>query len=399
MKYPVWLPPLLGFLTAVGPISTDMYLPSFPSIEASFGTAPGTAQITLASWFLGLAVGQMTQGTLSDRYGRRWPLLVGTGIYTIASAGCALSPDLAWLTVWRAVAAFGGSASMVIPRAVVRDLADGHAAARLMSQLMLVMGAAPILAPTLGGAVLGFANWHMIFWIAFAYGLVCIALVLAFLPDTLPEQRRVKLGLGGLIVRFAGIGRERTFLTHATVGGFSMFAMFAYLGGSPGVFIEEYHVTPEHYGMLFGTCAAGFILGSQINARILPRFGLNRTLRVATRVLLFATVLLVARGVHGSGRPVRRVPSGGAGDDGQRLPRPERGGGCAVAPCRACGERLGVDGHGAVPARGAERFAGRPADGRHGAADGDADADRRDGRGGCRFLAAARMRDGSEGPG
>src|SRR5579875_3911757 len=292
MKYPVWLPPLLGFLTAVGPISTDMYLPSFPAIEASFGTPPGTAQITLATWFLGLAVGQMTQGTLADRFGRRWPLLVGTGIYTVASAGCALSPDLWTLSVWRAIAAFGGSASMVIPRAVVRDLADGHAAARLMSQLLLVMGVAPILAPTLGGAVLGFASWHAIFWIAFGFGVICLVLVAAFLPDTLPEQRRVRLGVAGLLARYVSIGRERSFVTHAAVGAFAMFGMFAYLGGSPGVFIEMFHVSPEHYGMLFGTCAAGFILGSQINARILPRFGLSRTLRVATRVLLFATVLL-----------------------------------------------------------------------------------------------------------
>ena len=301
MKYPVWLPPLLGFLTAVGPVSTDMYLPAFPSIEAAFGTAPGTAQITLATWFLGLAVGQMTQGTLSDRYGRRWPLLVGTGIYTVASAGCALSPDLWWLSVWRAVAAFGGSASMVIPRAVVRDLSDGHAAARMMGQLILVMGVAPILAPTLGGAVLGFATWHAIFWIAFAYGLVCVALVAAVLPDTLPVQRRVKLGIGGLLARFVMIGRERSFVTHAAVGGFAMFGMFAYLGGSPGVFIEHFHLAPEHYGMLFGTCAAGFILGSQINARILPRFGLNRVLRVGSRSYCFATVLMVISAFTGWG--------------------------------------------------------------------------------------------------
>ncbi len=301
MKYPSWLPLLLGFLTAVGPVSTDMYLPAFPSIERSFGTAPGTAQITLATWFAGLAVGQMTQGTLSDRYGRRWPLLIGTGIYTAASAGCALAPDLAWLSFWRAVAAFGGSASMVIPRAVVRDLADGHAAARIMSQLILVMGAAPILAPTLGGAVLGFADWHAIFWIAFAYGVVCVALVAAVLPDTLPPNRRVRLGLAGLLVRYVQIGRERSFVTHATVGGFAMFGLFAYLGGSPGVFIEHFHLDPETYGMLFGTCAAGYILGSQVNARILARFGLHRVLRVASRVFLFANVLLVAAAFTGRG--------------------------------------------------------------------------------------------------
>ena len=148
-----WLAPLLGFLTAVGPLSTDMYLPAFPAIEASYGAPEGTAQITLASWFAGLAVGQIAQGTMADRMGRRVPLMAGLALYTLASAGCALAPTLATLTIMRAVAAFGGSASMVLPRAIVRDLADGHAAARLMSQLMLVMGVAPIL---LGMSTLGF---------------------------------------------------------------------------------------------------------------------------------------------------------------------------------------------------------------------------------------------------
>ncbi len=301
MPYPFWLPILLGFLTAVGPISTDMYLPAFPAIETSFGTEPGTAQITLATWFAGLAVGQLTQGTLADRFGRRAPLLVGTLIYTLASAACALSPDLFWLSLWRAVAAFGGSASMVIPRAVVRDLADGHAAARLMSKLMLVMGAAPILAPTFGGAVLGFASWHVIFWIGTGFGVISMALVLAFLPDTLPVQRRVRLGMTGLARRYAMIGRERGFITHATAGGFAMFGMFAYLGGSPGVFIEHFHVEPAHYGMMFGCCAAGYIIGSQVNARILPRFGIGRVLGIGVRVYLAAAIVLAVAAFTGRG--------------------------------------------------------------------------------------------------
>src|SRR5579859_2800345 len=159
MPFPVWLPALLGLLSAVGPISTDMYLPAFPAIEAALGGRPGTAQVTLATWFLGLAVGQITQGSLSDRFGRRGPLIVGTGLFTVASIGCALAPDLATLSAMRLLAAIGGSASMVVPRAIVRDLSDGHAAARMMSRLVLVMGVAPILAPTLGGFVLATLGW------------------------------------------------------------------------------------------------------------------------------------------------------------------------------------------------------------------------------------------------
>ncbi len=294
MKYPVWLPLLLGVLTAVGPLSTDMYLPAFPAIEASLGGRPGTAQITLATWFAGLAVGQITQGTLADRYGRRGPLIIGTAVYALANAGCALAPDLLTLSVLRFVAAFGGSASMVIPRAVVRDLADGHDAARMMSKLMLVMGVAPILAPTLGGLVLGVAPWHAIFWLTAFYGAVCCALVWRLLPDTLPPERRMRLGLGNLLPRYAGVLRDRIFLSYALMGGFGMFGMFAYIGGSPPVFIQHFAFTPSQYGMLFGLSAGMFILASQLNPWMLMRFGSKRLVRGAVSVYLLATSVLLA---------------------------------------------------------------------------------------------------------
>ncbi len=294
MKTPAWLSTLLGFLSAVGPVSTDMYLPAFPAIEASFGGGPGTAQVTLATWFLGLAVGQVTQGSLADRFGRRGPLIVGTAIYTIASAGCALAPDLTTLSIWRFVAAVGGSASMVIPRAVVRDLSEGLAAARLMSRLILVMGVAPILAPTLGGFVLGAASWHAIFWIAAVYGALGCLLVWWKLPDTLPLPLRSSLRPGTMLRRYAVVGAERSFLSNALTGGFSMFGMFAYLGGSPVVFEGIYHLSPHTYGALFGGCAAGYILASQISPRLLPRFGPERVIRWSVRVYLAATLVLAA---------------------------------------------------------------------------------------------------------
>jgi DHA1 family bicyclomycin/chloramphenicol resistance-like MFS transporter len=301
MPIPAWLPLLLGFLIAVGPVSTDMYLPAFPAIEASVGGRPGSAQLTLATWFAGLAIGQITQGTLSDRFGRRAPLLLGTAIYTAASAGCALAPDLGTLAAMRCLAAFGGSASMVVPRAVVRDLADGHLAARLMSRLMLVMGVAPILAPSLGGAVLGLASWHAIFWIAAIYGALCCALVWLKLPETLPSRLRVRLGPLALAGRYGAILAERSFATHALVLGCTSFAMFAYLGGSPDVFITRFHLEPGRYGLLFGACAAGFIGGSQINPLLLPRFGPGRLLRAGTTVALLASLALAALAFEGAG--------------------------------------------------------------------------------------------------
>ncbi len=292
MGYPSWLPLLLGFLTAVGPLSTDMYLPAFPAIEASLGSGAGTAQITLATWFAGLAVGQLTQGSLADRFGRRRPLLFATAIYTLASAGCALSPNLFCLAAMRFLAGFSGSASMVIPRAIVRDLADGHDAAKLMSRLILVMGAAPILAPTLGGLVLGFGSWRTIFWIAAGYGAIGTALVIVLLPDTMAAQHRVKLGLTGLLGRYIAVCQDRVFLLYALLGGFGMFGMFAYIGGSPPVLIQHFGFSPAQYGMVFGASAFFFILASQISPLILRRVGSTRILRAATSLYLAAAVVM-----------------------------------------------------------------------------------------------------------
>ena len=291
MPYPTWLPILLGFLTAVGPLSTDMYLPAFPEIEAALGGRPGTAQITLATWFLGLAIGQITQGSLADRFGRRGPLVVGTALYAVANGGCALAPDLFTLSLLRFIAAVGGSASMVIPRAIVRDLADGHAAAQLMSKLMLVMGVAPILAPTLGGIILGFAPWHAIFWITALYGAICSVLVWRFLPETLAPDRRQLLGFVSMARRFGLVAQDRVFLSYALMGGFGMFGMFAYIGGASAVLIQRYHFSPAQFGMLFGLSASMFILASQVNPRLLPRYGAPRVIRTALRVTITAALI------------------------------------------------------------------------------------------------------------
>lgn len=292
--WPRWLPRLLGYFIAVGPAATDMYLPAFPAVEASFHTAPGTAQLTLAAWFAGLAVGQIMQGTLSDRLGRRRPLMIGFAVFTVAMAGGALAPNLEVLAVLRFVGAIGASAGMVISRAVVRDLAEGERGAILMSRLVLVMGVAPILAPSVGAAFLTFANWRFIFWFQALYGASCALLAWKFLPETLPESRRIRFDLAHIIIRYGAILREPVFRSHAIMGCGTTFCMFAYLGGSSPVFIQGFGLTPSEFGLIFGLCSCGLIAGSQINARLLPRFGLSFLLRWISRVSLAATTLLLA---------------------------------------------------------------------------------------------------------
>ena len=300
-KHPTWLPSLLGLFIAVGPAATDMYLPAFPAVEASFGTAPGTAQITLATWFAGLAVGQITQGTLSDRFGRRIPLMAGFIVFTIGTIGCALAPSLTVLAALRVVAAFGASAGMVIARAVVRDLSEGQAAAIMMSRLVLVMGVAPILAPTIGGGILAFAHWRVIFWVLALYGAACVVTAWKVLPETLPPASRIHLSFAGQTARYLMILREKTFLTHAVMGGCSTFCMFAYLAGCAPVFEDGFRLNPSAFALIFGLCAVGLVIGSQLNARLLPRFGLSRMLTAVARVSFGATVVLVIlafAGVH-----------------------------------------------------------------------------------------------------
>jgi DHA1 family bicyclomycin/chloramphenicol resistance-like MFS transporter len=215
-----------------------------------------------------------------------------------------MAPSITWLAIWRFIAAFGGSASMIVPRAVVRDVSEGHAAARLMSRLILILGVAPVLAPSLGGFLLGFANWRWIFWILAGYGALGTVLAAAFLPDTLPESRRVRLHLASMILRWRGIVIERTFITHALMMSFASFSLFAYLGGTPTVFITHFHLTPQQYALAFGLVAAVYVLCSQLNVMVTRRLGLSRTLTLVSSLYLAMSLLLLAVAAADRGGPV-----------------------------------------------------------------------------------------------
>jgi DHA1 family bicyclomycin/chloramphenicol resistance-like MFS transporter len=294
------LPLLLGFLIAIGPVSVDTYLPAFPTIAREFhdAAAPG---LTLAAYFAGLAIGQMMQGPFSDRAGRRLPILLGLTLYTIASLGCALAWNTDSLSIFRLLAAFGGSASVVIPRAMVRDVADGPAAAMLYSKLMLVMGVAPIIAPIIGSAIVSIGSWRWIFVIAAAYGVIALALVWFKLPDTLPVARRSMIGFRSILVRYGQITADRGFLTNALTGTLAIGALFAYLAGTPGVFIGQFHWQPLEYAALFGANAAIYIGFNQWNPHLVARVGLRPVISASILLLLAGTIGLSAAAVLGSG--------------------------------------------------------------------------------------------------
>jgi DHA1 family bicyclomycin/chloramphenicol resistance-like MFS transporter len=278
-----------------------MYLPAFQALEADLHARSGSAQLTLATWILGLSFGQLIQGALADRLGRRVPLMLGTAIYTLATAGCAMAPTIGWLATWRFVAALGGSASMIVPRAIVRDVSEGHEAARLMSRLILILGAAPILAPSLGGVVLHFLSWRAIFWIMAGYGAVGLTLTVVLLPDTLAPARRMTMHVGTMLARYAHIATERIFITHTLMLSAASFSLFAYLSGSPTAFITYYHMSPAQFAILFGAIAATYILCSQLNILLTRRLGLDRTLHVISSAYLGLAALLFGLASTGAG--------------------------------------------------------------------------------------------------
>ncbi|WP_019090671.1 multidrug effflux MFS transporter [Komagataeibacter europaeus] len=289
-----WIAILLGFLTAVGPVSTDIYLPAFPELESTLHGRAGSAQMTLAIWFVGLAIGQITMGPLSDRFGRRRPMLVGTLVYTLASVGCAMARDIPTFSFFRLIASLGASASLIIPSACVRDMSHGNESARLMSRLVLVMGVVPILAPTLGGMVLSIASWRSIFWASAVYGLICILLIWRVLPETLKPQNRSEFSPVTLFSRYMMLARDRGFITHAMIAGFSCFMSFTYLSAAPSVFRGLFGLSAAHFGMLFGVFAVCMIGASQLNGMLVGRIDAARILGVAVMVAVAGTIAMTA---------------------------------------------------------------------------------------------------------
>ncbi|GAA0813778.1 multidrug effflux MFS transporter [Spirilliplanes yamanashiensis] len=293
---------VLGALIAIGPLTIDMYLPALPTITEQLRATPAAVQLTLTGTLAGLALGQLFIGPMSDRFGRRRPLLAGVAVHVVASILCAIAPNLAVLGTLRVLQGLGAAAAAVIAMAIVRDLFTGLAAAKLLSRLMLVMGAAPVLAPTLGGEVLRFTDWRGVFAALAVLGVLIGLLALAWLPETLPQARRRTDGVVGTLRTYASLLRDRRFVGLILVAGLAMAGLFAYVSGSSFVFQEQYGMDEQRFALTFGAGAVGLIAATQLNVRLLRRFTPGQILGYALAggtVMAFVLVFFAATGVGG----------------------------------------------------------------------------------------------------
>lgn len=283
---------LLGLLTAFGPMSIDMYLPAFPAIAGEFGVDIAAVQYTLAAYNGGLALGQLFYGPLADRWGRKPSLLAGMLLYALASIGCAWAPSVGGLVGLRLLQALGGCAGMVLARAIVRDRFEGNEAARVFSTMMLIMGVAPILAPSVGSLVVARADWRLIFWLLAGLAALALLGVAAVLPETLPAARRSPAAVRRALPTYARLLQDRSFVGYALTAGMVQAAMFAYITGSSFVFTQLFGLSGGQYSLLFSLNASGLIAASQLNGRLLRRFGFQQVLRAVTLVVPLAGLLL-----------------------------------------------------------------------------------------------------------
>jgi DHA1 family bicyclomycin/chloramphenicol resistance-like MFS transporter len=275
---------LLGALSTFGPLSMDLYLPGLPSMATDLSAPAWAAQLSITTSMLGLALGQLVAGPISDARGRRRPLLGGLAAYLFASLLCAMAPTIWVLLVLRLIQGAAGAAGIVIARAVVRDLHTGVAAARFYAMLMLVAGLAPVLAPLAGGQLLHVTDWRGIFVVLAGIGAALLLAAWWTLAETLPVQRRHTGGLVATLSVFGGLTRDRLFVGYTLALGLSFGAMATYISGSPFVLQEVHGVSPQLFGALFALNAVGIMAASQASRALVGRFGPRRMLAAGVTI-------------------------------------------------------------------------------------------------------------------
>jgi DHA1 family bicyclomycin/chloramphenicol resistance-like MFS transporter len=293
---------ILGALSAIGPLSIDMYLPALPKLTHDLSASASLVQLTLTACLVGLAAGQVVAGPISDLWGRRGPMLAGVIIYTIASLLCVVAPSVQVLIALRLVQGVAGAACIVISRAVVRDLHDGPAAARFFSLLMLVNGVAPVAAPVVGAQVLRFTSWRGVFVVLAVMGALMAVSVLG-LRETLPPSDRHAGGLRSSLRTFAELCADRVFMGYALAGGLAFAAMFAYIAGSPFVIQNIYGMSPQAYSLIFGVNSLGIVAFGQVSGWLSGRFPMRTLLATGLAISLLGGVLLLVAVFTGLGLP------------------------------------------------------------------------------------------------
>lgn len=292
---------VLGALIAIGPLTIDMYLPALPAITAGLQTTETAVQLTLTGTLVGLALGQLLIGPLSDVVGRRVPLLAGLAAHIVASVLCVFAPNIAVLGALRVLQGLGVAAATVVATAVVRDLFSGASFARIFSRLMLVMGLAPILAPTLGSGLLNWTNWRGVFAALAVLGALLIVVAALRLPETLPVARRRHGGIAATLRDYRGLLNDRAFVGLVLVAGLAMAALFAYVSGSSFVLQREYGLDEQQFGLAFGAGAVGLIGATQFNVRLLRRYTPQQILVSALIAGTAAGLLLILFAATGFG--------------------------------------------------------------------------------------------------
>ncbi|MEU1241486.1 multidrug effflux MFS transporter [Micromonospora parva] len=292
---------VLGALIAIGPLTIDMYLPALPAITAGLQTTETAVQLTLTGTLVGLALGQLLIGPLSDVVGRRVPLLVGLAAHIVASVLCVFAPNITVLGGLRVLQGLGVAAATVVATAVVRDLFSGASFARIFSRLMLVMGLAPILAPTLGSGLLSWTDWRGVFAALAVLGALLIVVAAFRLPETLPVARRRHGGVSATLRDYRGLLNDRAFVGLVLVAGLAMAALFAYVSGSSFVLQQEYGLDEQQFGIAFGAGAVGLIGATQFNVRLLRRYTPQQILVSALIAGTAAGLLLVMFAATGFG--------------------------------------------------------------------------------------------------
>ncbi|MFU0922147.1 multidrug effflux MFS transporter [Kluyvera sichuanensis] len=279
---------ILGALMAFTSLSTDIYLPAMPMMAAEL---QGNVELTITGFLIGFSFAQLIWGPISDRVGRRIPLFIGMVLFVIGSAGCALSSDIPQIVFWRVFQAFGACTGPMLARAMIRDLYARTRAAQMLSTLVIISAIAPVIGPLLGGQIVTIASWRAVFWLLVVMG-AAMFIALWWLPETLPGEKRLTTPISSAFGNYASLLKNREFMRYTLCVSFFYVAAYAFIAGSPFVYISYYHVDPQHYGWLFAVNIIGVMALSSVNRRLVQRHPLHTLLRVAAFVAALATVLL-----------------------------------------------------------------------------------------------------------